>query len=162
MRRRRGSRGALVLDRGAERGEVVVRPALGGEPREHGLEMEAGLEALENSVEPEVGDEEAAIHLELDEPVAGEPPQRLADGAAGDPERVGELSLPDPRARSDASVDDHRAELVVGETDDRAHAERAGCRPHQRLTWKVDIRCSNVVYRSGPAQGAPGSWRRNG
>ena len=82
----------------AKRGEVVVRPALGREPREHGLEVEAGLEALENAVEPEVRDEEAAIHLELDEPVAGEPPQRLADGAARDPERVGELGLPDPRA----------------------------------------------------------------
>ena len=113
------------IDR-AERGEVVVRPSLGREAREHGLEVEAGLEALEDAVEAEIRDEEAAVHLELDEPVADEPAERLPDGAARDPERVGELCLPDPRAGGEAAVDDHRAQLVVGEADDRAHAERAG------------------------------------
>ena len=63
--------------------------------------------------------------LELDEPVPREPPQSLAHRAAGDPERLGELRLPEHGRRGRAAVDDHRADLVVGESDDRAHAERA-------------------------------------
>ena len=100
------------------------------EPGDLGLEHEPRLEPLADVVEPDLGDEEAAVDLELDEAVAGEPAQRLAHRAARDPEPVGELALAEPRARRERARDDQRADLVVGEADDRADAQRrrrAGC-----------------------------------
>ena len=109
-----------------QRRQVVVGAPLGGQPGDERLEQQARLEPLEDAVETEVGDEEAAVHLEGDEPVAGEPTKRLAHRAARDPEGLGDLRLAHAGARSEPPVDDHRADLVVGEPDDRAHAERGG------------------------------------
>ena len=52
-------------------------------------------------------------------------------------------------------------QLVVGETDDRPHPERARSGAHVRARSKVDIRCSNLYTTpSSPAQGAPDCVRR--
>lgn len=125
---RRGGRprGALGVDGPSEGGKVVVRAPLGCEPRDDRLEMEPCLEPLQDLGKPEVGHEEAAVHLELDEPVADETPERLADGASGDAERLRQLRLADARAGGEAAVDDHRPEFVVREADDRADAKRSG------------------------------------
>ena len=120
----RAARSVAIACRSAARSSSPA--SSGREPGDLGLEQQPGLEAVEDALEADVRDEEAAVHLEGDEPVAGEPPQRLADRAARDPERVGELRLADPRAGGEPAVDDHRAQLVVGETDDRPHPERAG------------------------------------
>ena len=70
----RGASRALVVDRATEIGEVVVRPSLRGQAGDQGLQKEPRLEPLEDLSDAEIGDEEAAVDLELDEPVAGEPP----------------------------------------------------------------------------------------
>ena len=51
--------------------EVGVHPALGSEPRDRRFEDKTCLQPLQHAVEPDVEDEEAAVDLELDEPVAG-------------------------------------------------------------------------------------------
>ena len=158
VRGRSRARGALVVDRAPESGEILVRPSLGREAREDGLEVEADLEALEDAAEPEIGNEEAAVHLELDEPVADESAERLPHGAAGDAERVRQLCLPDPRTGGEAPVHDHRAQLVVGQPDDGAHAKRTGGRLAHRISRKVDIRCSNLYTLGVP--GARGAGKR--
>ena len=154
-------RRTLCSDRAAQRLEVRLVSPLRCEPGDAGLEQEPRLEPLEHVLEPDVGDEEAPVDLEVDEAVAREPPQRLAHRAARDAERVRELGLADPRPGPERAVDDHRAELVVGEPDDGADAERAGARlAHAPLPVElcpgVDIRCSNLLYRrTTRAQGAP-------
>ena len=133
VRGRRRARGALLVDRALESGEILGRPSLGREARENGLEVEADLEALEDAAEAEIGNEEAAVHLELDESVADESAERLPHGAAGDAERVRQLCLPDPRARGESPVHDPRAQLVVRQPDDGAHAKR----PRGRLAHRI-------------------------
>ena len=76
-------------------------------------------------VEPDIGDEEAAVDLEVDEAVAREPAERLAHRAARDAERCRRAR---PGARREPGArrarDDQRADLVVGEADDRADPQR--------------------------------------
>ena len=81
---------------------------------------------------PESATKKPAVDLELDEPVARQPPECLAHGAARDAEAVGELGLAEPRTGRERAADDQRADLVVGEPDDGAHAERAGRRDRAR------------------------------
>ena len=54
----------------------------------------------QHAVETEVGDEEAAVDLELDQAVAGQPPQRLPHRASRDAQLLGELRLTETRARA--------------------------------------------------------------
>ena len=74
-------------------GIFFVGAPLGSESGDLGLEHEPYLEALAHLTEPEIGDEEAAVDLELDEPVPGQTAQRLAYRAARDAELVCELAL---------------------------------------------------------------------
>ena len=126
VRGRRRACGTFVVDRAPKGCEVLGGPSLGREAREDGLEVEADLEPLEDAAESEIGNEEAPVHLGLDEPVADESAERLPHGAAGDAERVRQLCLPDPRTGGEASVHDHRTQLVVRQPDDGAHAKRTG------------------------------------
>jgi hypothetical protein len=122
----RGGRAAgrpLGRDGRPERVDVGVGAPLRREPCDSRLEEQARLEPLEHALEPDVRDEEPAVDLEDDEPVAREATQRLADRPPGDAEPVGELGLADPGPGLQASVDDPRAQLVVGELHDGADAE---------------------------------------
>ena len=72
-----------------------------------GSSEQARLEPLEHPLEAGVRDEEAAVHLEHDEAVACQPPERLPHGAARDPERLRQLRLADASAGLEPPVDDH-------------------------------------------------------
>ena len=79
----------------------------------------------------ERGDEEAAVGLEHDEVVAGQPVECFANRGARDGERVREISLSEPRARLDLAVLDQRLDPPVGEIDDRAAVDRLNGYPRR-------------------------------
>ena len=105
--------------------KIRVGAACGGEPAISGSSARRASSRWRTSSRPDLGDEEAAVDLEVDEAVAREAPQGLPHRAARDPEPVGQLALTEARARRERARDDQGADLVVGEPDDRADAERA-------------------------------------
>jgi len=77
----RALRRLLGSDRRAHRIEVGVSSSRSGESCDLRLECEPRFEPVAHVVEPLLGDEEPAVDLEVDEPVAREPAQGLAHRA---------------------------------------------------------------------------------
>jgi hypothetical protein len=130
------------------------RPAARPRAAPHRARGAACLEALEDALGADARDEEPAVDLERDEPVAGEPPQRLADRAARDAEGVRKLRLTDARARREPPVDDHRAELVVHQPDDGPDAKRPGSRSaHVPLADAAAVDMASCLARNNGRNG---------
>ena len=104
--------------RSVERVAVRRSAQLGRETRDPGLQDATHLEPPDDGIEPERRDEEAAIRLELDDQLAGEPMQGLAYRRARYTECVCELSLADPGPGRELPILDHRTDAVVGQIHD--------------------------------------------
>jgi hypothetical protein len=97
---------------------VLRRTALGGQPRDARLDDRAHLEPEQDGVEPEVGDAEAAVGVEVDEALAAQAAERLADRRARDAEALRQVDLPEPRTRRDVAAQYERPEALVRDIDD--------------------------------------------
>ena len=118
---------AHELERRAQRGEVRVGPAAGGEPRRVGLDRLARLvdrgqvrmaldEPLGQRAEQIVGvmqEVDAVAVADLDDAAHAQRGERLADARAADPEACGELALGDEAvARLELLGADERLEAL--------------------------------------------------
>ena len=126
---RAASSASIVSSIASRSGSECRRSRKPCDPR---LEHETSLEPVTDVAETGVGDEEAPVDLELDEPVARKPPQRLAHRATRDAEAAGELGLAESRSRRERAGDDQRADLVVGEPDHGVHPQ-GGRRARARI-----------------------------
>jgi hypothetical protein len=76
------SRSLLARDRRFELLDIALAPLLGRQPGDAGLQDGPYLQTPHDRIQAKVGDAEAAIGERVDQPLASEPPQRLAHGRA--------------------------------------------------------------------------------
>jgi hypothetical protein len=114
--------------------DPVLGVARGREARDAGLQQEPKLEPFQHCVEMEGGDEKAAVRLEVDHVLGGQPVQRLAHRRSRDGERHGQVALPQARPRAELAGLDQVSDAPVGEVDDRAGTDRL-------QGWDRRLRC---------------------
>ena len=132
----------VLADRLPELGEERLRrdqvglvPALGREPRRLALEHEPHLGEPRDVADVDAGDEDPAPRKDLDELLAGEVAERLADRRPPHAEPLHQLALADDRARRELERDDQLADRVVRAVRD------SDCSSGARgwLMWSVGV-----------------------
>ena len=106
----------LVADRRAHRARAPAEPPLGRHPSRSGLDHQPGLVARAKLLVGCGGDPRAAVGEQVDEPLGGEPAQRLAHRRPRDAELARQVLLMQARAALDLAAGDplaqHRIDLV--------------------------------------------------
>ena len=121
-------------------GPVGVVPALGSESRRLALEHETDLRQARDVSDVDAGDEDPAAREDLDELLAGEVAERLADRRPPHAQLLHQLALADDGARGELERDDQLADRVV-------RAVREGLLVGRPGLVDVERRCRHVVGR---------------
>src|SRR3954468_3344722 len=128
-----------------ERRDGLRCDARGGAPRGVGLDERAEVVEVGEVGGVELAHDGAAARLDVDEPLAGEEDERLADRRPGGLQLLGERLGAKPRARRQGTGEDRLAQLVAGAdgVGDRCLAVRHFAYPTRAVTRKsrVDASC---------------------
>jgi hypothetical protein len=117
-----------------QRCEVLGRCAIGNDVRDAALDRFAGLEHVQDVIEPERRHDGPPPWQHRDEPVGHEPGDCLAHRHASQSEIGGKRVLVDQRARRQPQVEDAFAELVIREVAGAWLPDRRGRLPAHGAT----------------------------
>ena len=122
-----------------EAGPLCVGRPLRGETRGGRLERQTHLEEVADLLGSQPPHERAAVGLQLDEPVARQPLEGLADRAAAHPELPGDLDLVQALAGRDLAVQDPVAEGALDAVAERVAT--SGGSPRRRPSPQHMVNC---------------------